>query len=423
MKILILEPFYTNFHIKLAKSLSIDISAFVFNYGNIVYLGDTKKIYINNKLKNIKYSKYDLDMAKSTKTLYSETLRKIQGCEPSESDFEYMARYVAFIREYLIENSVELVTMHNDLRWQHALSIDVCKELGVKYIVTERGIFRPNTTTIEFLGVNGYSSLPKDKEFYKNYNIKDKELKKYKVSRWENLKVNIRFVLFIILNAIGDILGLNSKIKNKSYSLSKYIELFIKQKFTKKNASTATLPLKYLFVPLQVNTDTQILIHSDFRDMQEFITFVEKEFYSTGSDMGLVFKVHPMEKGIVKYKFDSRSYVVDSDANELVRNSECVITINSTVGFEAIREYKKVIVLGNAFFKIDGIAICSSKKSFKKDVQNIFSRNIKLDNKAIEAFVKYLKYEYQVNGNLFNWSDETFDSIKVKIKKENERGC
>ena len=162
MKILILEPFYTKFHIDLAKSLSNDISAFVFNYGNVVYLSDTKKIYVNKELKTIEYSQIDLNIVKNTKTLYSETLRKIENREPTESDFEYMARYIAFVREYLTKNKIELVTMHNDLRWQHALAIEVCKELRVKYLITERGIFRPDTTTIEFEGVNGYSSLPKD---------------------------------------------------------------------------------------------------------------------------------------------------------------------------------------------------------------------------------------------------------------------
>lgn len=421
MKILILEPFYTKFHIDLAKSLSDDISAFVFNYGNIVYLSGTQKVHIDNELKTIEYSQNDLDIAKNTKTLYSQTLRKIEDREPSKSDFEYMARYIAFVREYLTKNKIELVTMHNDLRWQHALAIAVCKELKVNYLITERGIFRPDTTTIEFVGVNGYSSLPKDKEYYKTFNLKGKELKNYKVTRWTNLEVNIRFALFILLNKIGDIFGLNSKIKNKSYSLSKYIELFIKQNFGKKTASNIVLPSKYVFVPLQVNTDTQILIHSEFKDIQEFITLVEKKFYSLESDVRLVFKVHPMEKGIVNYKFDSKSYVVDSDTNKLVKNSECVVTINSTVGFEAIREHKKVLVLGEAFFKIAGIAICSSKEGFKDDIRNVLSGNIELDDEDIEAFVKYLKYEYQVNGNLFNWSNETLEEVREKILEEQSK--
>lgn len=415
MKILILEPFYTSFHSELAKSLSDDISAFVFNYGNIVYLQGVQKVIVNKELENIIATQDDITIAKETKTLYSETLRKIEGMEPSQSDFEYMAKYIKFLREYLIKHKIELVAMHNDLRWQHALAIKICKELRVQYLITERGIFRPDTTTIEFEGVNGYSSLPKDKEFYKSHEIKEKKLRNYKVSKITNLQVNMRFVFFILLNKLGRIFGLNSSVKNRGYSLVKYAELFIKQKFGKKISQDIKLPTKYIFAPLQVNTDTQLLIHSDFKDMQEFISLVEREFYSLKSNIGLVFKIHPMEKGIVEYKFDSRSLVVDSDTNELVKNSECVVTINSTVGFEAIENHKKVLVLGEAFFKIDGMAICSSKKSFRDDLTRVFDGSVELDDEAIEAFVKYLKYEYQVNGNLFNWSNETLEEIKIKI--------
>lgn len=416
-KILILEPFYTSFHSELAKSLSDDISAFVFNYGNIVYLQGAKKVIVHKELEHIIATQNDIAIAKDTKTLYSETLRKIEGIEPSQSDFEYMAKYVGFLREYLIKHKIELVTMHNDLRWQHALANKVCKELGVQYLITERGIFRPDTTTIEFEGVNGYSSLPKDKEFYKSYKVAEKELRSYKVSKFINLKVNIRFVLFILLNKLGGVFRLNSSVKNRGYSLSKYAKLFIKQKFGKRTSQGIRLPTKYIFIPLQVNTDTQILIHSDFKDMQEFISLVEKEFYSLESDISLVFKIHPMEQGIVEYRFDSRSLVVNSDTNELVKNSECVVTINSTVGFEAIEKHKKVLVLGEAFFKIDGISVCSSKKSFKDELVRVLDGSIELDNEAIEAFVKYLKYEYQVNGNLFSWSDETLEEIKDKVQK------
>jgi capsular polysaccharide export protein len=326
-----------------------------------------------------------------------------------------MAKYISYLRKYLLENNIELVTMHNDLRWQHSLSIEICKELGVKYLITERGIFRPDTTTIDFQGVNAYSSLSKDKEFYKNYSVNEKTLRSYNVSKITNLKVNLKFILFIILNKIGAVLNLNTQVKNRGYSLIKYAKLFLKQKLSKKSSVDVSLPKKYLFVPLQVNTDTQLLIHSDFQDMQEFISKTEKEFYSLDTDVGLVFKIHPMEKGMVDYKFDTRSIAANSDTNELVQNSECVVTINSTVGFEAIQEHKKVIVLGEAFFKIDGIAVCSSKDSFKNDMKNILNGNIELDNETIEAFVKYLKYEYQVNGSLFNWDDETFEDIKIKI--------
>ena len=416
-KILILEPFYTNFHIDLSKHISDDIEVLVFNLGNILYLRDAKKTIAHKKIIKSNFTDIDLQIAKETQTLYTETLRKIENREPSVEDFEYMARYVSFLRTFLKNKGIELVAMHNDLRWQHALAIKVCKELKIRYLITERGIFRPDTTTIDFQGVNGHSSLPKNREFYENLENISGELKSYKVDKLTNLKVNMRFSLFILLNKIGDILGMNSKIKNRGYSFVKYINLFIKQKFSKKSTQNIELPKEYIFIPLQVNTDTQILIHSEFKNMQEFITKVEKDFYGIESNLQLVFKIHPMEKGIVDYDFDNRSIVVENNTNELVEKCEFLITINSTVGFEAMQEYKKVIVLGNAFFKIEGLAICSSKKNFLNDLEDTLINKNKIDNHVIEKFVSYLKYGYQINGNLFNYDIETLEMLKSTLER------
>ncbi|WOE71946.1 hypothetical protein RZR97_10010 [Hydrogenimonas thermophila] len=399
MKILILEPFYTNFHIDLAKSLTNNIESMVFNIGYIIYLRDSKINICHKKILDYSYSQHDLYLAKNIKNLYTERIRKLKNNEPLEKDFEYMAKYVSYLREFLKDRKIELVLMHNDLRWQHALAIEVCKELEIKYLVTERGIFRPNTTTIDLKGVNANSSIPRKKEFYENINISELNLmsyKSYKISIKDNLLTNIRFAFFILLNKCGDILRINSYIKNKHYSLLNYIKLFIKQKYSVKDKINLNLPEKFVFIPLQVNTDTQILVHSNFKTIQEFITLVEKSFYSLNSDLKLVFKIHPMEQGLVNYQFDSKSFVVENNTNELIKKCEFLITINSTVGFEAIQNYKKVIVLGEAFYKINGIAICSSKDNFLQDLKRTIEQKNEIDENIIDNFVNYLKYEYQV---------------------------
>jgi capsular polysaccharide export protein len=416
VKILILEPFYSNFDIDLAKNISDDIYSLIFNYGYILYLKDSKKI---NAHKNIVFSDFeikDLELAKKTKTLYTETLRKIDKKEPSINDFEYMAKYISFLRIFLKENNIEFVTMHNDLRWQHSLAIEVCKELNIKYLVMESGLFRPNTITADFKGVNAYSSISKEISFYENLEFKEMQLKDYKSTILNTQKTNIKFALFIMLNKVGDILHLNTIVKNKSYSLLNYMNLFIKQKIYKSEKETNILPNNFIFIPLQVNTDTQILVHSDFKNIQEFINIVEKTFYSLNNDtIKLVFKIHPMEIGIVDYKFSRNSIVSNDNANELIQKSKFVITINSTVGLEAIQEYKTVMVLGNAFYKIEELVVCSNKEIFKRDLEYLINNDKSINHSLVLKFINYLKYEYQINGDLFNYDDTTFEQISKKI--------
>jgi len=417
-KILILEPFYTNFHIDLAQYISSDIETFIYNFGYCIYVNHTKNLLVSKSIKKHSYTQEDLEKVKHIKTLYTETSRKLYETEPATEAFIYMAKYLSFTRDYIRKNHIDIVMMHNDLRWQHALTIEVCNELNILYLITERGIFRPNTLTIDFKGVNGYSSLPKDKAFYKEYTPKSKEFHhNYKTGKIVHTKTNLKFILFIILNKIGDFWGWNSTVKNKNYSLTHYLHLFIRQKFFKVKATMhQTLPQRYLFIPLQLSTDTQILIHSKFKNIQEFISTVENDFYTLNNkNIKLVFKIHPMERGMVKYLFDERSMLVENGTNELIRKSEAIVIINSTVGFEAIKNYKKVIVLGEAFFKIEDIVVCSSKENFKNDLNYVLSGRIKPDKDLIDKFVHYVQYEYQINGNLFKYDKRTFQQIKEKI--------
>ena len=418
MKILILEPFYTSFHIDLAKYLSDDIYSFVFDFGNIIYLLGSKKIYVNNHILKESYSPDDLVIAEKTKNLYSEKLKKIEGIKLKKNNLKYMARYISYLRNFLKEEKIDLVTMHNDLRWQHALSIQVCKELNLKYIVTERGIFRPNTITVDFKGVNANSSLPKNKEFYKKAKIHKKSLINYRLSKIIILKTNIKFVIFILFSKIGQVLKINCQIKNKEHSFLKYMNIFVRQQVNWRRSKNINLPRRYIFVPIQVNEDTQILVHSDFNNMQEFISKVENDVYSLDSDLSLVFKIHPMESGAVRYKFNDKSIVVDTDIARLIKDSEFVVTINSTVGLEAIQLNKVVLVLGESFFKIDGIVICSSKDSFRDDLIRIINKKIIIvDIESMNSFMEYLMYKYQVNGNLFNYNNTTMKELAKRIRE------
>ena len=416
-KIVIIEPFYTNFHCDLANSLSSDIYSLVFNLGNLIYLKGSHKFLVNKRINEYSYSLSDLNIVKNIKSLYTEKKRKLEKIEPNEADFIYMARYIGFLRVFLEEKQIDLVIMHNDLRWQHALAIHVCKEIGMRYLITERGLFRPHTTTVDFQGVNAYSSIPKGIDFYEKITVKNLPFREHSIGRLKSFQVNFKFALFLCLSYFGDIIKVNSRLANQRYSLLSYIFLFLKQRKKLKDKLTLALPKKYIFIPLQVNTDTQILVHSQYESMQAFISHVEKTFYAERSDVSLVFKPHPMDKG-KEYVFDSKSLVVDNETSQLIQGSEFIITINSTVGFEAIQSYKTVIVLGEAFYKIPKLCITSSIRSFREDLLRCLNQRAPINTQLVDKFVFYLKNEYQVNGNLFNYDAAMFTDIKQRIDKQ-----
>ena len=111
---------------------------------------------------------------------------------------------------------------------------------------------------------------------------------------------------------------------------------------------------EFIFFPLQVTNDTQVKLHSDL-DLQEAIMRALKVAKQRGKR--LVIKMHPAESGIEildyleEIKKDSVVFVSNANTVDLIQRSSCVVTINSTVGLEALIFKKDLITLGSALYQ------------------------------------------------------------------------
>jgi len=415
VNVLILEPNYSFLEQDIARHIANGkVYAFIFNVGFVVYLYRCQKVYIHHVIKNHPYQSADYDLALKIKTLYSEQARKRENRTLSVDEISYQARYVAFVKQFLIHHAIDCVLMHNDLRWQHALTIKICQQLQIRYLVTEFGIFRPSTITVDKQGVNAYNSLSTQSDFYRNYKIQSFEFKDYSQSIWQKIKTNSLFGCFLLINRIGDFLRFNALLKNKEYQWLNYLKLLLPV-HTQRQVSS-DIPPHYFFVPLQVNTDTQVLVHSDFVDMQGFIDCVETAYQQLPLEIQqqycLVFKIHPMEQGIHHYHFNKKSLINQSDSQQLIAHARLVITVNSTVGFEALLQHKPVLVLGDAFYKIQGITVSSTQANLVNAILTTINEDTAIDVKLIDQFIAYLKYEYQINGNVYYYDKHTLQQIK-----------
>ena len=105
----------------------------------------------------------------------------------------------------------------------------------------------------------------------------------------------------------------------------------------------------FVFIPLQVQNDSQIVHQSPFKTMQSFIDYVAERI----PDNVIYIKPHPAEIKIraedLKYPLNCR-LMRGQGVHAFLRNCAYVVTINSTVGVEALTYYKPVIVLGKAFY-------------------------------------------------------------------------
>ncbi|MDE1167876.1 MAG: hypothetical protein PW845_21480 [Pseudomonas sp.] len=116
------------------------------------------------------------------------------------------------------------------------------------------------------------------------------------------------------------------------------------------------LPQAFVFFPLQVSTDQQVLVnyrgHSIFKAIDEAIALAQ------GKGRVLVTREHPAEaRGaevrayIEQCRAEGSAIVISRrPVHELIRLAEQVVTINSTVGLEAILNDKAVHFLGDSLY-------------------------------------------------------------------------
>lgn len=113
----------------------------------------------------------------------------------------------------------------------------------------------------------------------------------------------------------------------------------------------------YVFVPFQVPSDMQVTVHSPWvRDMGAFLDVI-CDAAERNPETTFVIKEHPSFKQSVMGRRD-HPRVIFANGNvtsELIRDARAVITLNSTVGIEALLLEKPVITLGEACYNVDGL--------------------------------------------------------------------
>ncbi len=230
---------------------------------------------------------------------------------------------------------------------------------------------------MERFGVNNFSQIPRDSDFYKNLDIKKHEEKeifnahpKYYRRGWS---ATTYYVLSGLLwfkypyyehhrkfNFITEaFFGTRNALRKYKHQITEHGHLKKILSQHKKN---------YYLVPLQTYDDFQIKEHSHFSSIEEFIEMIMHSF-SKFAPQGtqLIIKHHPMDRGRVDYtpyintlaeELAIKDRVIsmhDLHLPTCLKNAIGTITINSTVGISSLFHGIPTITLGDAIYDINGL--------------------------------------------------------------------
>jgi capsular polysaccharide export protein len=270
----------------------------------------------------------------------------------------------------LIKHETSHMVIWNGLKYRQCIAIEAATSLKVPCIYMENGLL-PGMTTIDAKGINFRNSVPRQSEFYS-----DKKTLSFEPNLIQKIAKPLR------------------------------------QQFSDK---PSTLPPKYIFVPFQVNTDSQIVLFSPWiKNMEQLVETFSKVSNLLGEAMpNIVFKPHPAcdqdySSLINEYKSHEKLHfdtLIPTPV--LIQHASAVATINSTVGIESLLLNKKVIVMGQAFYSILGLTMHAENQTALSDrLLSVDKWNI--DTHLLESFFNHLACEYQLSGR---WQDATEQHI------------
>lgn len=321
----------------------------------------------------------------------------------------------AFLRQLVQREKISDIVMFSDCRPFHQDAVSVAESSGCRIWVFEEGYLRPQWVTLERCGVNGNSRLPRDAEWYREMakGLPDREIRRgARGGLRERILYDIRWQITSYL-AFFRYPHFRT---HRPYPFWAEAATWAKRLSTlfwrRRQASSFISDLgvrktQYVFLPLQLDSDYQIKVHSRFTGIPDFLETVLSSFASHApADLHLVIKNHPLDNGWINYRrqverqakhlqVSRRVHFIDGGGlTELIHGARGVVTANSTVGLNAIDYGKPLTCLGEAIYDLPGL-------TFQGPLDEFWMTPMEVDKELAQAFIAVLIKMCLVNGNFY----------------------
>ena len=162
------------------------------------------------------------------------------------------------------------------------------------------------------------------------------------------------------------------------------------------------LPEKFIFVPLQMQNDSQIYLHSGWvHSIDNFIRLIYAYCNLLPKDWAVILKTHPSDRDIEPdVVFQSRPEGVYNGGNfdsvELLRKCSALVNINGSMGLQAYFHDKPVVVLGDNFYGFGAMARqCKSIADLRDCFEGIDT--LGFDSEQRDSFMSFLVNHYYLH--------------------------
>ena len=291
----------------------------------------------------------------------------------------------SFRQALKIMKKFDALFIYNGILPQQKHLITAAKLLNKKIFFFEVGPL-PNTIIMDETGINYSSSVPRQISFYKNWQLNNP-------------------------NPAVDFKKLTPALKTTTRKTI-YPKPF--------QTEIRDLSQKYIFFPLQVYHDTQILFHHAWiKNISHLIDIVRRATRYLPQGWRVLAKEHPQctqRYQVGAMEDDNFLFANGNPTPDLIKNASLIVTLNSSVGLEAMLFDKPVVTLGQAFYAFDGLTQqCNSAE----DVFEVFKNpeQVSFNPKDRRAFLSWLANDYYLDGSFFTKTFSMNDKNKRLISR------
>ena len=279
----------------------------------------------------------------------------------------------------------------NGLNGTRRAFMDGARDAGARRLFFELAPL-PGRFTIDPCGVNYLNSLPRDIAIYKTWHA----LSVHQSDSWRKTR---------------------KKISQRPSTRSPVY----------KNPKAPPLTDPFLFVPLQVPGDSQLRVFGgNFSTVEAFVSALCKAAVHLPTGWYLRIKEHPSAPDSFVASLPGLSdgrLVLDNVTDTFVQvaASRGVVTVNSSVGLEAMFFDKPVIATGQCFWAIDGVAVNARTV---EELILYFSdpTSIVFHSASRDAFMSYLTQKYYPSIPKTSSLQSVFDMIEERLRGPDANG-
>ncbi|MFT6168843.1 MAG: capsular polysaccharide export protein [Celeribacter sp.] len=262
----------------------------------------------------------------------------------------------AALRAEMTHTDPEITIVYNGTNYPESV-LNLVTE-GRKRVFLEAGFF-PRTLQFDPVGLNGANSVPRDPKFY--------------------LDTDQDFAAEGLPDLVND-------------------------RASKTQFDATELPKDFIFVPFQVPSDMQVTRHSPWvKDMETFLDVICDAAERNPTEV-FVIKEHPsFKRSVIGLRTHPRVIFANGNVtSKMIQQARAVITLNSTVGIEALLFDTDVITLGRACYNIDGLVQhATGPQDLDDALAALRSKTWTVDTKLRQQFLGYLHNRYLVSGTFW----------------------